>query len=465
MKSLLVLPVALSATGQQQPVPNTVIELVKARATALAPQIIAMRRHMHQFPEASYCEVKTRAYIREQLDLLGIPYELSGMSNSIIATIEGGAGDGPIIGLRADFDALADFTESAPVDFCSKHPNLMHACGHDCHASMLLGAAAMLQDFKKALKGTVKLVFEASEEKVPGGSKIMIREGIFQKQGIQKMIGLHVDPRLKVGHWGFRSGDFMFGNDEIYIKVRGAAGHGATVKPNATHVASEIMYVLTKYVNKEIKAKYQLSDDVCPVLSFGSHYTAGQEADAAEPFVNQYRVLDSMEMLPIRKAACETPFQRIVGGSTNVVMATVKIEGTLRTFDPVLRAEIHKKLLSEAARIVDENQFEGKLSCDFRIYEGHPVVHNHPALTDTCIDLAKQYNGSAKVQSLAPWKASESFSQYGQFSPAVFMRLGIQPMDSDVVTPLHTDRLYVDEGCLEVGAGFMTYIALTELSK
>lgn len=463
VKSLFVIPAALSATNHPHPV--IMLEHIKKSARALAPKVVAMRRHLHQFPEASYCEVQTRAYIAQQLTELGIPFESSELTNSMIATIRGGAGAGPVIGLRADFDALADFDEKAPVEFRSKNPNIMHACGHDCHTSMLLGVAEILKELAPQLKGMVKLIFEAAEEKLPGGAAVMIHEGLYQKQGIERVFGAHIDPRLKAGTVGFREGDFMFAIDEIYITVAGAPGHGATVKPNATHAAATIIAELTEYVNEELPAQLNIPAEVAPVLSFGNIYTAGPESDAAREIPDFYGVVSRMELLEPRKATCNTPFQRIVGGSSNVVMKKVKMEGTLRTLDEKLRVELRETLCNKAREIIQKKNHLGLLTCDFRVYDGHPLLHNDPTLTQHCVTYAQAFADASRVKMLTPWKASESFAQYLQQTPGVFYRLGIQPADSNEITPLHTDRLFVDESALEFGVGFMAYLAVLEINR
>jgi metal-dependent amidase/aminoacylase/carboxypeptidase family protein len=451
-------PSVLSALATPQPT-NDLRTKIQRAAKDIESHVIEMRRSLHEFPEPSYCEIQTKNFIVRELQSLGIPFDESKQTNSLIATIEG-AQAGRTIGLRADFDGLADFEEKAPVAFKSRNHNIMHACGHDCHSSILLGVAKILKSMQSEIVGTVKLIFEAAEEKLPGGSSVMISEGLFQRQGISNIFGLHIDPRLKASQLGFKSGNFMFAIDEIYVTVFGKQGHGATVKPNATHAAARIMAELTNYVNNELKGE---NDSIAPVLSFGSIYTVGSEPeDEVRDF---YGVVNKMELLPIRQNECKNPIKRIVGGSSNVVMSRVKMAGTLRTLNEEKRITWRKELLEKARAIIKEMNFEDNLKCEFHIYDGHPLVHNDPTLTARCVDYAKEYVGEKGVEMLNTWKASESFSEYQQLVPGVFYRLGIQPLDSDVVTPLHTDRLFVDESSLVTGVGFMTYLALNELKK
>ncbi|MCY7328080.1 MAG: M20 family metallopeptidase [Saprospiraceae bacterium] len=438
-------------------------EQIKTLAAAIAPQVLAMRRHLHEQPEPSYCEKDTSAFIAAALDKIGIPYARSTDTYGLVALIEGRNPEQKTIALRADFDAL-EIVERTGLPFQSQRKRFMHACGHDVHTSSLLGTAMILHRLKDQLEGRIRLYFEAGEEKIPGGSTILINEGFLDNPTPECIYGQHIDPYLEGGKLGFRAGDYMFSSDTIFCTVEGNAGHGATIRPNANHVAATIVTRLADYVLYTVPARENLSPITSPVISFGSMYSVGQETEMP-PVPNFQGVVDKVPYLDVQKKRyTQQAVERVVGGATNVVMARVKLEGTLRVLDETLRVKLQQEVLDIVRGIQQEFDYQGLLKIDFRIVDGHRLVHNDADLTRRARALAIEYVGADKVVDYPePWKASESFSEYLRHGiPGLFYRLGSRVAGTPA-TPLHTDTMLVDEQCLELGCGFMAYLAWSEL--
>lgn len=443
---------------------SELIAHIKTLAATIAPGLQTMRRRLHEQPEPSYCERDTADFIATALDKIGVAYERSTDTYGLVAVIEGSHPDKQTLALRADFDALA-IVERTDLPFASQRKKYMHACGHDVHTSSLLGAAMILHHLRHSFEGRIRLYFEAGEEKLPGGSTILIKEGFLDNPRPQRIYGQHIDPAIEGGKLGFRAGDFMFSTDSIFCTVAGNAGHGATIRPNANHVAATIVARLAEYVLHTVPARENLAPVNSPVISFGSMYSVGDEADMP-PVPNFQGVVDKLPYLEVQKKLQSQAVERVVGGATNVVMARVKLEGSLRVLDETLRVKLREEVVAIVRGIQQEFDYQGFLKIDFRIVDGHPLVHNDPGLTRRARTLAVEYVGAENVVDyLEPWKASESFSEYLRYGiPGLFYRLGSRVADTPV-TPLHTDTLLVDEQCLELGCGFMACLALLELRE
>lgn len=198
---------------------------IKQLANDLEETLITNRRHLHAHPELSFHEYETAAFVKKQLDDISIPWKP--MANTgIIGIIKGEIASDRVIALRADMDALP-ITESNQVNYASLNKGVMHACGHDAHTSSLLGVATILQSIKSKFGGTVKLIFQPGEEKLPGGASLLIKEGVLHHPSPQAVIGQHVSPMIDAGKVAIRKGKFMASMDEISIKVSGKGGHGA----------------------------------------------------------------------------------------------------------------------------------------------------------------------------------------------------------------------------------------------
>ena len=394
--------------------------MLKDKITYLANQIysdvVANRRHLHANPELSFHEYETCAYVAQKLDELGIEYKK--MANTgLVALIKGAKQSDAVVALRADMDALP-IVEANDVVYKSKNPGVMHACGHDVHTSSLLGTAKILTELKNEFGGTVKLIFQPAEEKLPGGANMMIKEGVLENPKPDAVLGQHVMPLIESGKVGFRSGKYMASTDEIYVTVHGKGGHGAQPQQNIDPVliTSHIIIALQQIISR-------VADPKTPsVLSFG---------------------------------------KVIANGATNVIPNEVYLEGTFRTMDEDWRAKAHEKMKKMAEGIAEA--MGG--SCDFNIVRGYPVLINEEVLTADARAYAEDYLGKENVLDLDIWMAAEDFAYYSQVSDACFYRLGTGNVSRGITSSVHTPTFDVDEDSLRLSTGLMTYIALKQLGN
>lgn len=394
--------------------------MLKDKITLLANQIhsdvVANRRHLHANPELSFHEYETSAYVAQKLDELGIEYRK--MANTgLVALIKGAKQSDSVVALRADMDALP-IVEANDVEYKSKNPGVMHACGHDVHTSSLLGTAKILTELKNEFGGTVKLIFQPAEEKLPGGANMMIKEGVLENPKPDAVLGQHVMPLIETGKVGFRSGKYMASTDEIYVTVHGKGGHGAQPQQNIDPVliTSHIIIALQQIVSRAADPK------IPSVLSFG---------------------------------------KVIANGATNVIPNEVYLEGTFRTMDEDWRAKAHEKMKKMAEGIAEA--MGG--SCDFNIVRGYPFLINEEVLTADARAYAEDYLGKENVLDLDIWMAAEDFAYYSQVSDACFYRLGTGNVSRGITSSVHTPTFDVDEDSLRLSTGLMTYIALKQLGN
>jgi amidohydrolase len=389
-------------------------ERIKALANQIQQEVTANRRHLHAHPELSFQEYQTAAFIQAQLNSLGIPFStLAG--TGIVATITGELPSSRVIALRADMDALP-ITEANQVDYQSTIPGVMHACGHDAHTASLLGTARILQELKKEFGGSVRLIFQPGEERLPGGASLMIREGVLEAPRPQALIGQHVMPAIPAGKIALRPGRFMASMDELYVTVRGKGGHGAQPQENVDPVmiAAQMLVSLQQLVSR-------MADPRMPtVLSFG---------------------------------------KMLAQGATNIIPNEVQLEGTFRTLDEKWRDQAHSRLKKAAEGIAES--LGG--SCDFQIRRGYPFLHNNEPLTQAIRQGAQAYLGPENVLEAEIWMASEDFAYYSQEMPACFYLLGTGNEPQGITASLHTPSFNIDESALALSTGLMAYLALLQL--
>jgi amidohydrolase len=386
------------------------IKKIKALAQNALPGISKIRQHLHQYPELSFQEVETGRYIAAQLADFGIEYKTGVAGTGVSAWIYGKEPNSRHIALRADIDALP-IQEINDVPYKSKHEGIMHACGHDVHSSCLLGAAYILQQLREEWSGTVQLIFQPGEEKLPGGANMVLQEGWLDNPRPAFILGQHVEPEMEVGKIGLRSGIFMASADEIYITVKGKGGHAA--KPHqcidTVLIASQLIVALQQIVSRR-------ADPIMPsVLSFGKIYSEG--------------------------------------GATNVIPSKVFIQGTFRSFDEEWRFEAHRLLRQLALQLCES--MGG--SCELDIVVGYPFLRNDELVTNQVRQGAMAYLGADNVVELPPRMGAEDFAFYSQAMPASFYRLGTKNPNG---TGLHTPNFDIDEQALEVGAGLMAWLAI-----
>ena len=377
---------------------------------------IADRRHLHAHPELSFAEKETSAFIKARLDELGISW--TGMADTgVVGTIRGARPSDRLVALRADMDALP-ITELNSFDFVSRNNGVMHACGHDAHTASLLATAGILQSLRERWAGTVRLIFQPAEEKLPGGAGIMIREGVLTNPAPASVIGQHVMPSVPTGKIAMRAGQLMASMDEIGIAVHGKGGHGAMphLLVDPVLISAHLIVALQQIVSRN-------NNPVTPgVLSFG-------------------RV--------------------IADGAINVIPDTVYLKGTFRTVDENWRYAAHERMKSMAEQLAVS--MGG--SCDFEVICGYPSLQNDERLTRELEADAVAYLGRENVIPTDPMMIAEDFAYYGRSAPACFYFLGVGNAGKETLAPLHNPRFNLDEDALEVSTGLMAYMALKQLGN
>lgn len=395
----------------------TMKEQIQRFARQYQAEVVGYRRHLHQYPELSFREHQTARYVADQLRSWGITPQEGVADTGLIALIEGRNPEHRTIALRADMDALP-IREANDVPYKSQHDGVMHACGHDVHTASLLGTARILHQVRDQFEGTVKLVFQPGEERIPGGASLMIKAGALENPRPQRMFGQHVQPFIPAGKVGFREGMYMASADELYVTVHGRGGHAAMPDRNVDPVliASHIIVALQQIVSRHADPKLPT------VLSFG----------------------------------------RVVAeGATNVIPDEVKLEGTFRTMNEEWRAAAHQKM-----KKIAESLAEGMGGqCDFEVRRGYPFLKNQPELTRRARQYAEDFLGSENVIDLDLWMAAEDFAYYTQEVDACFYRLGTGNEARGINSSVHTPTFDVDEAALEVGIGLMSWIAVQELTQ
>ena len=382
---------------------------IKHLAHQYADEFIAVRRHLHAHPELSYLEYETSNFVQSKLKDFGISFEIKA-TTGVIGLIKGKNPDSRVIALRADMDALP-IQEENDVPYLSNNKGIMHACGHDTHTAILLGAAKILNELKDEWEGTVKLIFQPGEERNPGGASYLIKEGALENPRPQGIIGLHVHPGLDFGKLSFRKGRVMASADEIYITIRSKGGHAA-----APHLTADTVLI-------------------------AAHLIVG-----LQQIISRNNNPTSPSVLSI----CS-----IQGGhTTNVIPSEVKLMGTFRAMDEQWRYKAHGLIRKLATGIVEGMGAE----LDLHIDVGYPTVDNDPQLTETAWHLANQFMGAENVLETEMRMGAEDFGYYTQVIPGCFYRIGVRNEAAGIVHNVHTPKFDIDERAIETGMGMMAWL-------
>ena len=410
--------------------PSRLAAEVDRRIQEIMPKVIAWRRDIHQHPELSNREVRTAKLVADELTRLGIEVRTGVAHTGVVGVLRGGK-PGPVVALRADMDALpvtelADlpFKSVARTQYNGQEVGVMHACGHDNHVAMLLGAATVLAGLRAELPGTVKFIFQPAEEGPPageeGGALLMIKQGVLADPVPGAIFGLHVWPD-PVGTIAYRPGPFMAAADGLNITVRGKQTHGAVpwggVDPIV--VSSQIVLALQTIASRQLDVT-----KVPAIITIGS----------------------------------------IQGGNRgNIIPDSVVMQGTVRSFDEAMRSDIKERIRRTAEAIARSAGAEARV--DFGA-AGYAVTVNDSALTERMLPTLRRAAGSAKVR-LGPLSMpAEDFSYFQQRVPGVFFFLGIVPAGTDPATAPknHSPYFFADEAALPVGVRALTHLALDWLS-
>jgi len=379
--------------------------------------IIRIRRELHQYPELKYQEVKTSQLVRRTLMELGIKSSPPMAVTGLVATI--GNGNGPCIGLRADMDALP-IQEETGLDFQSRVPGVMHACGHDCHTAMLLGAAKILKSMEPQIQGTIKLIFQPAEEGGAGGNR-MVQEGALENPKVDRIFGIHVWPDLPTGKIGGRSGPFLAAVSSFRLVVHGKGGHAAF--PHKTHD---------------------------PVLAM-SHIVCALQS------------IVSRECNPIHPSVVSVT--AIHGGEAfNVIGSEVVAKGTIRSMTTQGLAELRLAIQRIATNVAMSFQCEAGLES----IEGdpdYPATVNEKSSWEAACMSATDLVSTSNVSVLDPVLGGEDFAFYLEKTAGCFVALGTRNESQGAVHFVHTSRFKVDEDALPLGAALHVAFALRSLDE
>ncbi len=385
--------------------PSDFMEAARRRTDRL----VEIRRAIHANPELAFEEFETARLAASVLEQAGIETRTGVATTGVVGLIRGG--EGPCVALRGDMDALP-IQEETGLAFASQNPGRMHACGHDTHTTMALGAALILAELRDSLPGSVKVLLQPSEEKIPGGAPEMIDQGALEEPHVEAIFGQHVAPMIDAGHVGFCPGTMMASADELYITIRGTGGHGAmphlSVDPILT--ACEVVTSLQKIVSRTL-------DPFRPgVLTIG----------------------------------------RIEGGTTtNIIPDEVRLEGTFRAMDEGWRRATHERIARVVAGVCEGSG----CTYDLEIRLGYPALENDPWATGFARDAARELLGADHVYAHPPIMAAEDFAYYLQKIPGTFWWIGAGSREQGCQGGLHNSRFTPDESILPLGSALLAWVA------
>jgi amidohydrolase len=370
----------------------------------ILPGVVADRRHLHANPELAFEEYETAQFVTERLQALGVEDIRTGIGRTgVTGLIRGNRGDGKVVMLRADMDALPILEEN-DADYRSTVDGKMHACGHDAHTAMLLGSTRLLMDLRDQFAGTVKVLFQPAEEVPPGGAIEMIRDGALENPRVDVVFGLHVASELEAGKIGVRAGAASAGSDRFRITVQGRGGHAA--RPN---------------------------DAIDPVV-VGAH------------IVTAFQTLVSRETDPTQ-AAVVTVGSIVAGDAFNVIPDTAEIKGTIRTLDPEVRARMEERL-PELARGIGAAM---RADVTVQFIKGYPGMVNDEEMSEVVRQAATDVVGADNVVEPKTGLGGEDFAYFLLERPGCFFRVGTRNDERNIVYGHHHPKFDVEEDGMAPG--------------
>lgn len=393
---------------------NSLKSRIDARAAELEEQVIEWRRHFHENPELSNREFETAEKVAEHLRSLGMEVQTGIAHTGVVGILKGGK-PGPVIGLRADMDALP-VTERTDVPFKStvigeyqgNDVGVMHACGHDTHIAMLMGVAEILTEMKEELSGTIKFIFQPAEEGAPqgeeGGAELMVKEGVLKNPDVDVIFGLHISDDTPVGEIEYRSGGIMASVNSYSIQVKGKQAHGSAPW-----------------------------NGVDPVV------TSAQ-------IINNIQTIVSRNMRLTEQAAVVTVGIIRGGVRNNIIPESVYMEGTIRALDEDMRQQIFKRLEAIVEHTAASNGAEAELT----INKGYPITYNDPELTAQMLPTLKEVAGEDKVIEINAITGAEDFSFFQNEIPGLYFFIGGQAPGRPAAGH-HTPDFYIDESGMKLG--------------
>jgi amidohydrolase len=390
---------------------------INAATEKVIAKLVEWRRHLHQYPELSNREFKTAEYVEKHLRALGLEVKTKVAKTGVVGILKGGQ-PGPVIGLRADMDALP-VTERVALPFASKEKaeyngqqvGVMHACGHDSHVAMLMGTAEVLAGMKDKIKGTVVFIFQPAEEGPPageeGGAPVMIREGVMDNPKIDAIFGIHINAQTEIGTIKYKYGAAMASSDWFSIKVKGKQTHGS------------------------------------------------QPWHGIDPIAVSAQIINGLQMIVSRqseltKAPVVITIGKINGGvRENIIPEEMTMAGTIRTLDPAMQKDVHEKIKRTAEKIAESFGATAEVSIETKT----EVTYNTPELVRKTVASLEKAAGKENVVENEWTTGAEDFSFFRAKAPAFFFFLGGMPKGKNPKTAAahHTPDFFIDDSRLDVG--------------
>ena len=390
------------------------ISTILKETSAYLDDLKTWRRHIHKHPELSFDEHRTSAYVVQCLADMGIKGHVDAMEPGVVAEVDG-AGPGPTVALRADLDALP-IAEETGLEFASKVTGVSHACGHDMHTAILLGAARYLQSHKDTFGGRVRLLFQPAEEQPPGGARILIERDAMRD--VQAILALHVQPELPAGTIGLRSGLMTATINDFDIRIIGRSGH--TARPH--HAVDPIL------------AATHAIQDMYAVLNRG--------LDARDPVVLTVGALNA-------------------GSTYNVIPSEATLRGTLRC----ATVEQREAALDFVHRVLDGIDHIWQTTHEITVHDGYPPIINDPLVTEQVLNIGRELLGDHGVHVIdRPSMGAEDFSRFLELAPGCMFRLGVGRHGADNAL-LHSSHFDPDETAMPVGSALLAGGAIRCLAE
>jgi len=404
---------------------------IDAAVERIMPRVITWRRDFHENPELSNREFRTAEIVAQHLRGLGLEIETGVAHTGVVGILRGGK-PGRVVALRADMDALP-VTERVDLPFASKvkatyngqEVGVMHACGHDAHVAILMGAAEVLAGLRDQISGTIKFIFQPAEEGAPvgeeGGAELMVEQGVLENPDVEAIFGLHVSAQRDIGTIYYKKEGLLASVDDFKITVKGVQSHGSQ-----------------------------------PWLSVDPIVTAAQ-------IINGLQTIVSRE-LELTEAGAVVTVGSIHGGvRSNIIPESLEMIGTIRSLDAAMRKQIHEAVRRKATLIGESMGAE--VEVQIPLSTSYPVTFNDPPLTDQMLPTLEEVAGKENVRVQKAITGAEDFSFYAREVPGFFFFLGGKPLDVPVeeTAPHHTPEFFIDEGGLELGVRAMTRLALDYL--
>lgn len=418
MKSLIVFfSGVLFFLFDETAVAQNIDQLIDQKTEAIKSKVIEWRRYLHQHPELSNREYATAQFIAQHLRQMGLDVQTGVAHTGVVGLLAGGK-PGPVVGLRADMDALP-VVERVNIPFASKVTStydglpvgVMHACGHDTHVAILLGVAEVLSEMKSYVPGTVKFIFQPAEEGAPpgekGGAELMVQEGVLDSPKVAAMFGLHINSAIETGTIKYRSGAMMAASDWFTIKVKGKQSHGS------------------------------------------------QPWSGIDPVVVSAQIIEGLQTIISRQTELTKAAAVITVGSihsgvrSNIIPEAAEMKGTIRTLDKHMRNDILERIQITATKIAES----AGATASVDIVSMTPVTYNDPFLVQKMLPSLQKLVGKDHVLETEAVTGAEDFGFYAQKVPSFFFFLGGMPKGGDPkkAPPHHTPDFYIDDSGLDVG--------------